>query len=368
MAVPSDRTTLQLRHVLLFHRHGDRTPERSSAAAKLELSPEHVAFWDSVIATAEQLNALARIGKVVGADPSKPANVSDPDDVRPYGQLTEKGVTDLRSTGRTLRQRYGQLLDPKRPDAGVYVLSSNFQRTIQSVQSLLLGMFVDAGESDRSFDVRTLSPNVLKPAHGPKDFDEIERLVSDRIAQRQSHEREAMEKLGQYMRSCMGIEQGQYVPWTSIRHEISCLKAHNMPLHEGITPEIADQIYAYDGWLWHRMYENKAICRRSFQSGVQTVYDHLKRVASKDETSRISFFSAHDNSIVALVCALQLQTRDALPPYNCVLAFEVYEDVDSDKLFIKVLFDDKEIAFAGHEHDTLTSFAHFEALAQEFLN
>lgn len=365
MTSPSDRSVLHLRHVLLFHRHGDRTPERSAAAAKLKLSPEHIAYWDSSIASAEQLEALARIGKVVGADPSLPANLSEHDDVRPYGQLTEKGVTDLRSRGRALRERYGHLLDS---DAEVYVLSSNFQRTIQSVQSLLLGMFVDAGESDRSFFVRTLSPNVLKPAHGPKDFDEIEKLVSDRIAQRQSHEREAMEKLGQFMRGCMGIEAGQYVPWTSIRHEISCLQAHNMPLHEGITPAIADQIYTYDGWLWHRMYENNAICRKSFQGGVQAVYDHLKRVANNDIESRISFFSAHDNSIVALVCALQLQTRDALPPYNCILAFEVYEDIESGKLFIKVLFDDKEIAFAGHEHDPLTPFAHFEALAQDFLN
>ena len=81
----------------------------------------------------------------------------------------------------------------------------------------------------------------------------------------------------------------------------------------------------------------------------------------------MSFFSAHDNSIVSLVNALQLQVGHVVPDYGAIVAFELYEHPPTNAHYLKVLFEEQEVTFAGHDHAALTPFAHFEAIALEFL-
>ena len=72
----------------------------------------------------------------------------------PYAQLTEKGALQLQSVGRELRRRYiGSLLPEKVEEASsvLFCRSTNICRTVQSLRSLLVGMYGDAHESSPSF-------------------------------------------------------------------------------------------------------------------------------------------------------------------------------------------------------------------------
>ncbi|DBA00229.1 TPA: hypothetical protein N0F65_007873 [Lagenidium giganteum] len=387
---------LELRHVLLFHRHGDRTPVLAGIGSKMTPSAEEDEFWESRIATPAQLAELDAVGKVVGAHPSI-APYAEPrhGGTWPGGQLTQKGVEEMRSKGRQLRERYGHVIDDHSvAHQHVYVLSTNIRRTIQSVQCLLHGMFHDDDNDDADkvdkakvdaaddtaakkpvFHIRTFERNTIAPQHPLRVFGEIEMIVADDVQLRSESDRKQTEELAQKVREAVGIPDGTPVPWTAVRDIMTCRKAHDLPLPEGITDAVFDQICAYDAWLWHRLYSRKDFNTQWFVDGVDTVYAHLKQVvatlvhesAATEHPPKLSFFSAHDNSIVALLSALQVQVNDALPEYGTIVAFEVYEDKATHQHFIKVLFDDKEVPFKCHEHDPLCPFTHVEALALEFL-
>eukprot|EP01031_Cornospumella_fuschlensis_P023509 gene23509-28515_t len=60
----------------------------------------------------------------------------------PYGQLTALGCSQMIKLGQTLKTRYSGLLDIKRQNAAekMYLRSSNYCRTLQSLRCLLVGL------------------------------------------------------------------------------------------------------------------------------------------------------------------------------------------------------------------------------------
>ncbi|KAE9002789.1 hypothetical protein PR003_g18515 [Phytophthora rubi] len=366
---------LTLRHVLIFHRHGDRTPVLTSIGTKVQATQDERDFWASKVATSEQLELLQQTAKPVGADETQPPVISPSKESQfPYGLLTQKGVKHMTGKGRALRERYGTLLDDDVKVEDVYVLSSSVPRTIESVQCLLRGFFYDDEQGEQSssvpqFFVRTYTRNVLAPMHPLQVFNEIELIVHDDVLKLRSKiERDAMDTLGLHLRDCLGVPDDQPLSWTAVRDALTCREAHGWPFPEGVDHKIFQQVKAYDTWLWQRLYHSKDFCHSAFKDGVNEVYSFLKSVVKSKQPAKLSFFSAHDNSIVALLGALQIDVGSQLPEYGTVVAFEVYEDKASHEFFIKPRYENEVVTFAGHTQDPLCPFPHFEALALEFLS
>ncbi|ETM37301.1 hypothetical protein L914_16147, partial [Phytophthora nicotianae] len=366
---PSTSRDVSLRHVLIFHRHGDRTPVLTSIGTKVEPTQDEKDFWASKVATPEQLELLQQTAKPVGADETQPPVIRPSKESHyPYGLLTQKGVKHMTAKGRTLRERYGHLVGDDVEVEDVYVLSSSVPRTIESVQSLLRGFFGDQRKAPQ-FYVHTYKHNVLAPMHPLQVFNEIELLVHDDvIGLRGKTEREAMEKLALHLRECLGVPDDQPLSWTAIRDALTCREAHGWPFPDGVDRKIFEQVEAYDTWLWQRLYQRKDFTYCAFKDGVKEVYEFVKSVVENKQPAKISFFSAHDNSIVALLGALQIDVGSQLPEYGSMLALEVYEDMATREFFIKPLYENEVVTFAGHKHDPLCPFSHFESLAIEFLS
>ncbi|KAG6583144.1 putative histidine acid phosphatase [Phytophthora cinnamomi] len=379
MATPSstgNNTTgsrdLTLRHALIFHRHGDRTPVLTSIGSKVQATQDEKDFWASKVATPEQLERLQQTAKPVGADETQPPVIRPSKESQfPYGLLTQKGVEHMTGKGRALRQRYGQLLGDDVTAQDVYVLSSSVPRTIESVQCLLRGFFYDDEQGSKApqFYVHTYARNVLAPMHPLQVFNEIELIVHDDVLKLRSKiERDAMEKLGLHLRECLGVPDDQPLSWTAVRDALTCREAHGWPFPDGVDHKIFEQVEAYDTWLWQRLYHRKDFCYGAFKDGVKEVYGFVKSVVESKQPAKLSFFSAHDNSIVALLGALQIDVGSQLPEYGTMVAFEVYEDKATHEFFIKPRYENEEVTFAGHKQDPLCPFSHFEALALEFLS
>ncbi|GLD95964.1 hypothetical protein PINS_up004642 [Pythium insidiosum] len=87
-----------------------------------------------------------------------------------------------------------------------------------------------------------------------------------------------------------------------------------MPFPDGIDDDMYALMCEYDAWLWHTLYNRRAFCRSAFREGVRELHRHLQRVLQSLTTPSattidMSFFSAHDNSIVALVSAAATRRR-----------------------------------------------------------
>ncbi|CAI5733679.1 unnamed protein product [Peronospora destructor] len=368
-------SSVTLRHVLIFHRHGDRTPVLTCIGTKASPTEKEKDFWASKVATPEKLQLLIQTAKPVGADSSKPPVIRPSKKSRhPYGLLTHKGLQDMTSKGRALRERYGELIGQDVKQEDVYVLSSSVPRTVESVQCLLRGFFHDNDESQQSsnvpqFYVHTYEHNVLAPMHPQQVFNEIELIVHDDVLNLRSKvEQEATKKLALHLRECLGIPDDQLLSWTALRDTLTCRQAHGWPFPEGVDRTIFEQVEAYDTWLWHCLYHRKDFCYGAFKDGVKEVYNFVKAVVEKKHIAKLSFFSAHDNSIVALLGALQIEVGSQLPKHGTTLALEVYEDKTTGKYFIAPRYENEVVSFAGHTQDPLCPFSHFESLALSFLH
>jgi lysophosphatidic acid phosphatase type 6 len=366
-----------LQHVLVFHRHGDRTPVLPHIGGNLQWTEEEQSFWTSRIATEEQLSELQKANKVVGTHPLEPPHgPPSHGGIFPCGQLTQKGVEEMKKKGKQLKNRYGHLLQEENPQQ-IYIQSTNIRRTIQSVQCLLHGMFgEELLDSKNMYHIHTNPENKLAPRHPIRIFHDLESVVYQDLDQYE--EKQKIQTLGHHLRQVLDLPKDKNVPWTSIRDMLTCRRAHDLAFPEGITNEMFDIIHAYDAWLWHRVYDKnkRSFCFDSFQNGVQEVYQHLKS-RMEQETSSIpfSFFSAHDNSLVALMNALELQVGNRVPEYGTMLIFEVYQDIiNTHQKYIRVLYDipveeekEEELFFNGYEHSSLCSFEHFEKIVHQFL-
>lgn len=150
----TDSGELVLQHVLVLHRHGDRSPVFDHSGANLYVGDEEKAFWMTQLATPEQLAEVDRIGAVVGETPDQvPSEPPIHGSVFPGGNLTSLGLDHMRQVGVELRERYSSFIRPDWSNDQVFVQSTNFFRTIQSAEALLSGLFPSAS-SDRPFLIR----------------------------------------------------------------------------------------------------------------------------------------------------------------------------------------------------------------------
>jgi hypothetical protein len=140
--VPDDDTRdLELVHVVVVHRHGDRTPI-SRKATTYKQSPERTAFWETTVPALETVREWGELnhdetGTFLQRDPA----------VFPNGHLTHVGAEGMRAVGEALRRTYVTELGflpatlPSNTSGIVRVRSTRYPRTIQSTQNLLTALY-----------------------------------------------------------------------------------------------------------------------------------------------------------------------------------------------------------------------------------
>jgi len=130
---PKLSSNVKLVGAQIVHRHGDRTP--INAVQGMD------DFWNDQIPSDESVNHLHDKFPMEGIETSDLYNSSG---IR--GRLTHRGLQQLNAVGKQIQEDYtkahGQAL---RPDQ-VQVHCTTFLRTVQSVQSLLDGLFDGTGD------------------------------------------------------------------------------------------------------------------------------------------------------------------------------------------------------------------------------
>lgn len=127
--------------VWIFHRHGDRTPSHPLVAG--QFMDQEIEFWTTKIPSADRthfdllsqrfpasIHELNNGGKFLDADSGR----------FPYGFLSWKGMNQLHKLGLDLSQKYTNDKDSFRDSWNINVFSTNYLRTVKSVQCLLDGL------------------------------------------------------------------------------------------------------------------------------------------------------------------------------------------------------------------------------------
>ncbi|KAJ0400708.1 hypothetical protein P43SY_000613 [Pythium insidiosum] len=361
MRVPpaDDENALQLVHLMVMFRHGDRSPISRRVGRSVSMGADELQFWVSRLPSLEEIQRLNHGTRVVLAPPNAapPALDEESLDARrppsprhggkwPCGQLTTKGVREMTAKGRRLRERYAAFMDAiERPEDDVHL-------ELEVADASRIAIHVD-------------DSNSLGPSHSLELFQDLDTMLAEDI---RLHAPKGLRETARRVRDIIGIERGRLIPWSSLREVLVCRREHGLPMPQGVNQELFDRVHDLDGWLWHTLYSKRDFCVGSFRRGVQRFYDALSGIAQNEVKHKLTLFSAHDNSLVALMRALQLRVDPAIPHYGAMLTFEIYRHPLTAEMFICARYEDQAVTFQGHEHSAVCPISHVERLTNDFLS
>lgn len=127
--------------VWIFHRHGDRTPSHPLVAD--QFMDQEIEFWTTTIPSADRthFDLLSQKFPVSIHELNNGGKFLDADSGRfPYGFLSWKGMNQLHKLGMELSEKYTNGKDSFRESWNINVFSTNYLRTVKSVQCLLDGL------------------------------------------------------------------------------------------------------------------------------------------------------------------------------------------------------------------------------------
>ncbi|KAF0684621.1 Aste57867_23425 [Aphanomyces stellatus] len=349
---------MELVHALLVFRHGDRSPITATVAPNLAMDKTERAFWISALATDARRQYLNAAVKVVGDAPVKHGGVW------PNGHLTERGAEDMAEKGRALRRRYASLLTDFQPQDGhVYACSTNVRRTILSAQSLMSGLFPD---NETTLQLHAKDPILLTPVHRGDEW-RVGFEMARAAALRSVPGFLAFEAT---VKTALGLTSSG-VNWTSLREVLDCRRAHDLPFPDGITDELYEAIVKHSAWEWYTFYGHGHIGQRGFAHAMHEIHRLLHEGIAKAPHRRLTLVSAHDTTLVALLCALELDQSSGTvaPPYGSTLAFDVYQHKSTRAFHLAITWDDKPLRFPTQAmSDTLAPLALLDDTVKTFLN
>ncbi|KDO20317.1 hypothetical protein SPRG_14452 [Saprolegnia parasitica CBS 223.65] len=368
---------LELVHVMLLFRHGDRSPITTQVGEHLIMDAAEKELWISKLPTDDTIARLGRIAKVVGMETHLPPP-KDPRDggVYPNGQLTQWGLDQMEAKGRKMREQYARFLAAITP-TDVYIRSTNVRRTIRSCQSLLHGLlpeFIPTSEDDAAkLFIRTAQVVSLEPTYTQAEYGTLLARFKDpafasTLAPIPSHIGDTA-ALDDDVRRIIGIAPSDHICYTSLREVLVCRNAHNVPFPNEMPKDIYDKIVDYNTWEFHALFGDAGDCYRGFSRGMREVADLLRAVTREaTKTHKLTLLAVHDSSLIAFWNALTLAVGNVFPLYAATTAVEIYKKPSTNELFVQINLDgDRVVPFTGHETTPMVPLAHLEATLAAFL-
>jgi len=435
--------------VVVVHRHGDRAQiSRRMGPAFAEES--HITdFWKTKMPAQDSIHAMSMafqssrhvttsiVKKGTASDglsgSSASVSVAHTEDEHfysgedadqwPYAQLTELGSQQLQAIGRLLRSRYGGNGDSSSSGSiisgdatkaadEVYLRSTNMCRTLQSLRSLVAGLYqlspeeADAGAAGSElFEAQQLmQASALQVDTRPRRAETMfahpncqalrdrreQILPASKIHTSFENYEELHSRIKGQLRLTMPEDQ---VVWVMLKEVLTCYKVHGHPLPLDFTYEDEKVATDISGWLWGTLFRDEVVSRlaigrfvkellRDIDSSTganasasaspnETVFQEAAAAASAVAATaqkKMLIYSGHDSTLVPLMCALGLYDNQ-WPPYASYLVLEIVAKKgtggEGDTRYVRALYNDEVRPLFG-EADLLP-YDEFEARLQGVL-
>jgi Histidine phosphatase superfamily (branch 2) len=362
--------------VQVVHRHGDRTP----------ITPlNDEAYWEQQLISPLTLDKIA-LGTRIVVDPDAPPNTHNANGRGPFGKLTELGLYQLVQLGMTLRETligdvdasvrdergrtFYPYLDRDLPPSSLRIFSTNFARTIQSVQGVLVGMYPDGldGDSPAGADATTGAVPIdvrhthwMIPDPQPRRTHEqtaLEKALVQRphMVQREQElfplavrstrvlddllapdARQASFGLASSRRqTTTAVDDGADPPlsWTQLAEITKCLAVRKL-LPTGLSSADQEAISQHAAWTWFQAFSHPRLAHLAMGKLTQSMMDYFEHddsdggsVRSKEAGTKLTIWSAHDSTLICLLCAFRLEQPAVWPEYGSYLMVELLQDTD----------------------------------------
>lgn len=356
--------------VQVIHRHGDRTP----------ITPlQNEEYWAQQLVPEDLLERVARGTKVLRHAPEESHNGKNELEVHaaagrgPFGKLTKLGLLGMIQVGSNLKEELEEFTDwaesstastvetttdgddslPTRAKRrirltpnDIKVYSTDFARTIQSVQGLLVGFFPDEIDTVVHIECRDTTTWMI-PDPQPrrtKEQEELERRLSKlpHVLEKEASMRPLAVRCTQSLlpllgdgafKVSFGVEENsddgnhskqKHTPalsWIQLTEITKCLSVRGM-LPDSITTDDQEALSAHTAWKWFQSLRSPRLAYLAMRSFTETLATTMQR---REEEPPLIIYSCHDSSLIGLLCALHLEQPSVWPEYGAVLKVELLE-------------------------------------------
>lgn len=353
--------TYQRIQVQIVHRHGDRSP----------ITPmKDEAYWQSILVEEKTKQKIAENTHLIQTDT---ANTHPAGGRGPFGKLSRLGLLQMVEVGSSLRERLvgendkpidegnGRLLwphifsptKPLDPD-NLRVISTNFHRTIQSVQGLLVGLFSPDGiPSGKEITIDVTKTEFMIPDPKPRRTKE-QMVLEERLAKRPhilekendmrplalrvtkalhpllaEDAKEANFGLVEHP-SAVSIET-EPLSWNQLAEITKCLQVRNL-LPPSITDSDVEYIAEHTAWRWFQSFQNPRLVHLAMSVMTNEMVDYLTNWRNEPP---MTIWSAHDSTLIALLCAFRLERPSVWPEYASYLMLELLQKNENQAMYVR---------------------------------
>ena len=271
--------------VQVVHRHGDRSPITPMADRD---------FWVNQRPSQAALAAAEAMTLVVSAEKAESAHPAAGDGT--FGTLTSRGLQGMFGVGEGLRQvEYYQGVIPEAYESrNVSVLSTNFPRTVQSVQALLSGLYPAVKrptpiEIDVSFSSRMIPDPKPRATREQEELeaevlrsDEEEAALAEPLRRRLSEALAPVvaplaSRLGGFGTGDTASDDG-LLSWNKVAEVMTCLHAYDR-LPEGLTAADVAAASAQGARRWTKLMRHPRIVELAMGDMADKIVETARAVA-----------------------------------------------------------------------------------------
>ena len=351
--VVPDPANSQLIQVISVSRHGDRSP----LAILPHESSETGLKWECGLPVSSTVGNTPGYKHEyiapVGLHSSKiwKGNCTD-------GQLTMRGGVQCHNMGSALRSIYVDklgLLPTAYDPTQLYVESSEFERTRESMMSMMLGFYPPGTRQGQQINYKLQSGKVSQLFPNDALCPRIVTLWNKNKAQEEWKTRlaslkpilEKLHRIGDTANLPGWSTEKSVGSWHDTLRARAC---HGLPLPcssttgECVTAEEAQKIFDQADYEAKHLYDGEELQKIGIGTFAQRLIDIFNKTTYllssgknlKDNYYKYLHFSAHDSTIMALMAAFK--NPIVFPPYASTLIFELWKNPVTNEFMLRMLY------------------------------
>ena len=280
------------------------------------------------------------------------------------GELTALGMNQQNELGSELRKRYidkFKLLSPKYANNDIYARSTDFNRTIQSAESFLSGLYplglgpVLANGTPalpaayQPIPIRTLPVPMdnLLLAHDAQ-IDKFNKMCEKYVYSSDEWKVEESKYLGKFKSwsNILGSNIQSIKDLFNIGDNLNVRERNGVPFPKGLSDEDAKTIIYLSDWLQAQQFKPKQIGNFFGNEFLVKLREDMQKAINNTQQYKYILYSGHDSSILPVMSALGVPL-DLNPPYASHIDFELYRDDNS--YYVQVLFNGNSVVLSGED-------------------
>ncbi|KAI8967087.1 histidine phosphatase superfamily [Mycotypha africana] len=356
---------LELKLLQVVHRHGERSPVRR----RLEgIIPP---VWNLCAANKAMFSTIAQFDKdeikdleavktkrlVETAETESKSSMPIQSDLCYYGQLTNLGRYRMTILGQRMREFYIDklhFLPDLYDEKAVYLRSSDYIRTQESVQQLITGGLYPHGKRpdnvtlklrvrDPRDDLMFPNPNCQRLRALAKEFNQ---KVSDML---QDRFKVLSKRFKNYVDE---VSLKSHPSANGILDTLIAAKAHGFKIPADIDDEellrdLEDTVVKE--WFYGNMVSEE-VRRLSLGRLMGVIRDRMiyRATQSKedDENLKLAVYSGHDTTVAPLLIILN-GFDERWPPFGSAVLFELFKQKGTNDHFVRVRYNEKTLELPG---------------------